>query len=562
MYGFIVAVNGEINVGTSIIQHGANVCASNMISKFQDDKVFIGNEEYIFVLDGVILNKKKLLERVCEEWGEYLIKQYEKNGDTFFSILRGSFSGALYDKKKNRWIIFTDQLGTKFLYYNKYKNLFVCAGEMKSVAGFMRDNQIPVMINNSNAGLLLSYGFMVGNNTILDGVKKIQPGCYIIYDGQCIEEKSYYTLKNKPNELIDEKTAIEEVDKFFREAVRRSFAKDDEYGYKHIVALSGGLDARMVSFVAHSLGYTKRLNITFSQSGYWDQTVPQEMTAYLKHEWLFKSLDNGLWLFDVDAVTQETGGNLLYYGVAHGRSLMKYLNFKGFGIAHSGQLGDVSLSSHFDAAEPYTFGTGAFSPDNIGDSIFDTSDYPDRYKNKEIGAWYTRYLNAINNGVQYLCNYTETISPFLDLDFLEFVLSIPYSLRKEHNIYKKWIINKYPEAAQFVWEKIQAKITSPMVRIGNKGSFAIKVLPNKILSKFHLKKSGVNSLAHMNPYGYYMSNNKELRDYLMGYFNYIDLIDDNILKNKIEKIRNEGKPIEVLQAISVLAAYKFYYLDK
>lgn len=59
----------------------------------------------------------------------------------------------------------------------------------------------------------------------------------------------------------------------------------------------------------------------------------------MKHEWLFKALDNGLWLYNLDNVLEITGGNVLYYGQAHGMSLYKYLNFEDFGILHSGQLG-------------------------------------------------------------------------------------------------------------------------------------------------------------------------------------------------------------------------------
>lgn len=51
------------------------------------------------------------------------------------------------------------------------------------------------------------------------------------------------------------------------------------------------------------------------------------------------------------------------------------------------------------------------------------------------------------------------------LDFLEFALPIPYELRKNHYIYKKWILKKYPDAAEFEWEKIKVKINAPSIKI-------------------------------------------------------------------------------------------------
>ena len=64
--------------------------------------------------------------------------------------------------------------------------------------------------------------------------------------------------------------------------MKRVFEKDLEYGYKHLVALSGGLDSRMTAWVGHNMGYTNMLNYTFSQTDYLDETVPKEITDTLK----------------------------------------------------------------------------------------------------------------------------------------------------------------------------------------------------------------------------------------------------------------------------------------
>lgn len=172
---------------------------------------------------------------------------------------------------------------------------------------------------------------------------------------------------------------------------------------------------------------------------------------------VFKPLDNGLWLYNVDDITKLTGGNVLYYGLSHSYNLYKDINFNNFGIIHSGQLGDVILGSKYNDESKklkYEIGTGAYSKrfiDRIKDLRLD--DYP----NQEIAWFALRGFSGTNNGLMCEYSFSETLSPFMDLDFINICFSIPNSMRIEHNLYKKWILKKYPAAANYPWETIKAK---------------------------------------------------------------------------------------------------------
>lgn len=167
-----------------------------------------------------------------------------------------------------------------------------------------------------------------------------------------------------------------------------------------------------------------------------------------------------------------------------------------------------------------------------------------------------RYLGATNYGIQNYYPYTETLSPFMNLDFLEFALSIPNKLRYNHVLYKKWIIERHPDAAKFVWEKIGCKITDPVLNIGHR-MIPIKKIPHKILNQFRLKD--LDSKRYMNPLGYYLANNDELKRYLWKYFDYADEIEDEGLRTSLLRIKETGSAIEQNQALSLLAAIKLYF---
>lgn len=85
-------------------------------NKFKDDKVYSDSNDTFLLLDGVVLNKKELLQSSSENnWNDYLVESYRIKGDTFFKKLKGSYYGVLYDKKADKWIIFNDHIASKYI---------------------------------------------------------------------------------------------------------------------------------------------------------------------------------------------------------------------------------------------------------------------------------------------------------------------------------------------------------------------------------------------------------------------------------------------------------------
>lgn len=578
MFGYTITMNGTIPVQTGDISYNNIICSNHMIKKFVQDKIFAETEEYILILDGMILNRKDLIssnnasianselnvkESDNSKWIKLLLNLYKTKGETFFSLLRGSFSGALYDKTADKWIIFCDQIGSRFTYYAKVGTFFCCCEVMGYMYEMLKKNGIPYHLSEDNALLLLTYGYMLDDRTLCEEVHKINPGCYITYQNEKIEEHRYYMLNNTPDNNIDEHTAIEMIDNYFRKAVSLEFEKDIESGYnKHCVSLSGGLDCRMTSFVAHDLGFTNQLNLTFSQTNYWDQTIPMQMASDLGHEWLFKSLDDGMWLCDADEVTARTGGNVFYYGTAHGNSLAKYINHSTFGMGHSGQLGDVVIGSFIrtaDMGKPYCLGEKALSIKNI--DVVNNRIKLHLDLDKERGLLYYRGFHGANNGLQNSYHYNESFSPFYELTFLEKALSIPVSLRQNHNVYKKWVLSYYPKAAKYVWETTGRKISAPVINILGK-EVPLANIPSKIhaqMRRFMGYRESPNSKKGMNPIAYYMHHNDNVVKYIEDYFSYMEAIPSSILRDIVSDIYKNGTSIEKIQAISLLSAIKMFY---
>ncbi len=539
------------------------------VDKFLNDKIFSNSEDYFILTEGVILNSKALIIKYKQNNLENTILQmYKMYGETFFNEFRGSFSGMLYDKKKGIKLIFTDHIGSKQIFYSEMTGGIFFGSDINYIIDFFKENAISYTLNRDAAYFLLTYGFMIEEHTMFNEIKKLRPGNYIKIENNTLEVAVYYQFDNTPNHDQSEEEIIEKVDTLFRQAVTRAFEKDKEYGYKHLVTLSGGLDSRMTTWVAHVLGYGGNIvNVTFSQSDYLDETIPKQIAADLKHEWIFKALDNGLFLKNIDDTVRQTSGGALFSSTAHSKSCIDLIDKNQFGISHSGQLAGALSGVHYrtlDQNEAYSITAGAFST-MLGEKLKESL-FSHQYKNVEIFKFYARGFSGINQGLLPTQEHMETYSPFYDLDFMEYCFTIPVELRFKHNIYFKWILKKYPEADKYIWEHTQSKISAKHINIFGR-KILLKQFTNKVI-KYLFKKIGLikstssfDGKNHMNPLNYWYRTNEDLRKYLDSYFNEnIKLLDnDKELKKDCEYLYANGGTTEKSQVLTLLSVMKLYF---
>jgi asparagine synthase (glutamine-hydrolysing) len=527
--------------------------------KFFKDKVNYEDDFNFILFDGIALNKTELsIQNSSADLKDLLINLYHKNGNQFFKQIKGSYYGFLFDKREKKWIIFSDHIGSKPIYFSKYKNHIFYGNDYFALTNYLRQKGQTITLNVQAAKLILTYGFVFEDITITNEIRRLLIGHFaLICNGSMILEKFYF-LKNKPS-AMSEKDAVEQIDEYFRKAVKLSFEKDAEYGYKHVTTLSGGLDSRMTVWVAHELGYVSQLNLTFSQCNYLDESIPKKIAADLKHDWLFKALDNGIFLKNLDSTCCLTGGNVLYYGLAHALSLYNYVNFNGLGLMHTGQLGDVIISTFYSTLnneKQYSFGDGAYSKKLL--NTIDSLSFIDDYPNEEIFKMYMRGFYCANQGNLAIHKFTETYSPFYDIDFMEFALTIPVQLRFKHNIYKKWIVEKYPDAAKYTWEREKVPVNYPFRVNINGAGVPISQIPNKILSKLGYNKYGLDKTNHMNPLEYWYKTNSDLKEFMDDYYKEdISLLESYPeLQNYCAELYFKTHGTEKNQVLTLLGAMK------
>ena len=533
-----------------------NCCIYRFVNdKFLNDKVFNDDDEIFSAIEGFVLNFKDLQNsKGCSDYFNTTKKMYQADGNTFFKSFRGEFSGLLYDKIKQKWLIFTNHTASKPVFYFRNQDVFICASELQLVTQILRKLGYKYSLDILGSYFLLTYGFMLEDYTLIKEIKKLKPGNYITIEDNKSEVKVYNVFDNNVIVKHGREEILNNLDILFKKAISLEYEKDLEYGYKHIETLSGGLDSRMNAMVAHELGYDNILNVTFSQSNYWDERIAKKIAADLGNEFLFYALDNGNYLGNTlhDAVIAN-GGMVFYSGAAHSLSFLRKINFGPFGMLHSGQIGDAVLGSFLSKPrkvkpQPFAGAISSYLSTRISSEI---SKILKNYESEEIFKFYNRAFNGVVNGNWMANQFTETCSPFLDVDFLQYALSIPPAMKFKEKIYIEWILAKHPDAAKYVWEKLRTKITTNSVIVKMKWfarGVRYKLLPERPLDS-------------MTPWHYWYRTNPKLRKYMDDYFwqNVHVLENYRELKGDCEELFKNGKIIEKVQAMTLLEAMHLHF---
>ena len=526
-------------------------------SKFLNDKIFEQNDAYFIGIEGVLLNVNELKTNESTTVFDFLISLYEKYGNDFVKQLRGDFSGFIYNKNADSWLIFTNQTAAKRIFIFENADYLIFASELNRVSGLMSELNIPKKLNTKAAYSLLTSGFMLNEITFIEGVTRLMPGCYLDFRNGKISISSYFHLKDIERTSDSKKQIIDKVDELFRQAIQREFEKDKEYNYKHIATLSGGLDSRMTVLMAHKMGYTDQLNFTFSQANYLDEQIAKQIAIDHRHEFMFQSLDHGNYLRNIDEIVTYNDGMVLFSGAAHVLKSCKNMNFDVYGLIHTGLIGDAVLGSFL--TKPYSvkpaISASVYSSKLLHKAQNYISEVQHNFETEELYKFYGRGFMGAMNGNYYFDVFSQSVSPFLDIDFLSYCYSIPDNLKFKQKIYIDWIAQKNKEFANYPWEKTGV---SPLVSLNNK-KYLVPAYYKRMSLKLFDKLSG-KMKSGMNPFDYWLAENKELANSFTRYFNEnIELVVDNELHADCKWLFENGNWGERFQVLTLLSAIKLHF---
>jgi asparagine synthase (glutamine-hydrolysing) len=199
--------------------------------------------------------------------------------------LAGMFAVAVWDHEERTLLIARDRVGIKPLYYSTALGELIFGSELRALVAYRSSlPEISALALNE----YLRLGYVPGPLSIFEGVFKLQPGCYAIYQDETLSSPApYWRIEDAvrsglTHQLEDESVAIEALEAQLRASVSRHVVSDVPLG----AFLSGGVDSSTVVALMQSISPcpVKTFSIGFHEQGYNEAGHAAAVAAHLGTE--------------------------------------------------------------------------------------------------------------------------------------------------------------------------------------------------------------------------------------------------------------------------------------
>ena len=200
---------------------------------------------------------------------EILLKAYTAWGHNIADHLYGMFAFAIWDEQQQELFCLRDHFGTKpFYYYETADGDLLYGNDIRTIInkpGFVKD------LNTDMLQIYLTLTYVAGEDTFFRGVKKLMPGCYLVWKNKKISVTRYWKPEFHPDPTVSLEGYADEIHSTLTH-IMTEVKTDDETAESF---LSGGVDSSYVlamsdAQMTDSCGYDDE---RFDESGLAKQTA-------------------------------------------------------------------------------------------------------------------------------------------------------------------------------------------------------------------------------------------------------------------------------------------------
>lgn len=440
-------------------------------------------------MDGEFYNQEELKAKynvISTTDNELLSNIYNSTGSfEFLKDIDGYYAIVLYDKKGKIVYLITDRYGFKPLYWGLINGDLVWSSELK---GFLSYADFKPVIDREAVKEFFDIGYLLENRTWFEGVELVPPASVLAFDLEKskVEIRHYWSWHNiKPiKEPIDKREIAEELGRLFKQSVHKRVENDERIG----ISLSGGLDSRAI-LAAVPDDYKPLHTYTFGQEGCDDIKIASKVSKikgathhfyYMSSRDWFKKRAENVWRIDGNL-------NLLHMHALESTLYMK----KHFDINLNGFAGDLVLGGSYLRSKKLDAKINSKIVKEKTNFKKEISNFKDWYLIDKTDPYFinNRVRRFTNSGTILVAQLIEQRKPFFDNNVIDFVYSLPDSLRYESHIYNKMLLSAFPEYfGKIPWQKTGYPISYPdqLVRAAK--------FKNRIINKLkrEAKRFGLN----------------------------------------------------------------------
>jgi asparagine synthase (glutamine-hydrolysing) len=249
------------------------------------------------VFNGEIYNFQETRERLDKKGHsfksksdtEVILHAYEEWGVECLNYLRGMFAFAIWDSKLQLLFMARDRLGKKPLVYFSQNGRFAFASEIKAL---LQLPNIKRKVNDIAIHQYLTYQYVPSPDTIFEGIKKVPPAHYLLYDRDGTPKIERYwslNLNAASRKYTDMKELGDRIRTGLEESVRLRLISDVPLG----AFLSGGVDSSLIVGIMAKLSRipVKTFSIGFEEKEFDELSYASLVSTYFAtehHEFIVK----------------------------------------------------------------------------------------------------------------------------------------------------------------------------------------------------------------------------------------------------------------------------------
>ncbi|MFA0812913.1 asparagine synthase (glutamine-hydrolyzing) [Microbulbifer epialgicus] len=233
--------------------------------KAGNQPIFNEDESVVCVVNGEIFNYQSLRRDLIKKGHHFRSEMdceviphlYEEYGIDFLKKLNGQFAIALHDVRAGKLVLARDHVGIAPLYYHFKDNQLLFGSEIKSLLNSEKINRDIDLISLDQ---IVTFPGMVSPRTIFNDIKCLPPGHLMMVDGQGVKLEQYWDLdypeNNDQGRIYSNDYYVEKLDYLLRRAISTRLHADVPIGFY----LSGGLDSSLIATLASDMNPARVFN--------------------------------------------------------------------------------------------------------------------------------------------------------------------------------------------------------------------------------------------------------------------------------------------------------------
>lgn len=214
--------------------------------------------ETVVTYNGEIYNYVELQASLGQKWKfrsrsdtECILAAYEMYGDSVVDHLRGMFSFALWDQRRQRLVAARDRFGIKPFYYAVVDGVLYFASEAKALLPFLPE----VSTDSEALAEYLTFQYTIGDKTLFKHIHQLAPGHMLVVENGSFSVRRYWDVRYE----IDYSHTASYFEERLRELVNDSVAVHLRSDVPVGAYISGGVDSSLMARLAAKADAQNRL---------------------------------------------------------------------------------------------------------------------------------------------------------------------------------------------------------------------------------------------------------------------------------------------------------------